>query len=82
MKTVEPKQGTQLADAVPENDEGVLIVRDGHVVALVTPFDDEDAEWYARERDPAFIASIARARDQAKEGETIGHDELKSRLGI
>lgn len=82
MKTVVLNQDTRLADVVPETDEDVLIIRDGHVVALVTPFDDDDAEWYARERDPAFIESIARARQQVKEGETISHEELKKRLGI
>ena len=82
MKTLIAKEDTPLEAAIRERDEDVLIIRDGHVVALVTPFDDDDAEWYARERDPAFIASIAEARKQAQDGKTISHDELKAKLGI
>jgi len=29
--------------------EEVLVMRDGHAVALLMPFDDDDLEWYARE---------------------------------
>lgn len=43
-------------------------------------FDDDDLEWYARERDPEFVASIARARRQVQEGRTIGHADLKKEL--
>jgi hypothetical protein len=44
--------------------------------------DDDDLQWYARERDPAFLASLARARQQVREGKTIRHDDLKRELGI
>jgi hypothetical protein len=57
-------------------EEDVVLVRDGHAVALLTPFDDDDAEWYARERDPAFLESIRRAREQAKRGETVSEKDL------
>ena len=43
-------------------EEDVLVLRDGHPVVLMTPFDDDDLAWYARERDPAFLASLAKAR--------------------
>ena len=60
--------------------EEVLVVRDGHVVALLMPFDDDDLEWYARERDPEFLASLTRARRQVQEGRTITHSDLKRSL--
>ena len=57
----------------------VLVMRDGHMVALLMPFDD-DLEWYARERDPEFLASLSRARRQVQEGRTITHGDLKRSL--
>jgi len=39
-------------------------------------------EWYPRERDPKFVASIAEARRQVQQGRTIGHDDLKKELGV
>lgn len=61
--------------------EDVVLMRDGHAIALVVPFDDDDLEWYARERDPAFLASIARAREQIRQGQTRSHEELARELG-
>jgi hypothetical protein len=60
----------------------VLVVRAARAVALLIPFDDDDVEWYVRERDPKFIASIAEAQKQVVEGKTISHDELLGRLGM
>lgn len=54
----------------------MFVIRDGHAVAMVTPCDDDDREWYAREHDPEFIASIARARAQIDRGEGLSFDEL------
>ena len=84
MKTVSVGANASLDEVLRdvERDEDVLIVRDGHAVALVTAFDDDDAAWYARERDPAFIASIAEARRQVTRGETVGHEDLKRQLGL
>ena len=83
MKTIElttPAAGDQ---AIREGrKEEVIVTENGHPVALVIPFDDDDLEWYARERDPAFVAAIARAREQAKRGETLGVNEVKTRLGL
>jgi hypothetical protein len=62
--------------------EEVVALQNGRPVALVLPFDEDDLEWYARERDPAFIESIRRAREQVNAGETLSHHELKSRLGL
>ena len=63
-------------------EEDVLVLRDGHPVVLITPFDDEDLAWYARERDPAFLDSLARARAQIQGGESVSHEDLKKELGL
>ncbi len=63
-------------------EEDVLVLRDGHPVALVTPFDDEDLAWYVRERDPAFLNSLAKARRQIQDGESVSHEDLKKELGL
>jgi len=62
--------------------EAVVLMGDGHAVALVTPFDDDDAEWYARERDPAFLESLASARQQVSAKRTKSHEQLKRELGL
>lgn len=83
MKTVAITPNMPLEEALRAGgDEEILIVRNGRAVALVTPFDDDDVEWYIRERDPAFIESIAEARKQVAEGKTVSHDELLKRLGL
>lgn len=83
MKTVDVRDDATLAAVLSRGpDEEVVVVRDGHAVALVVPFDDDHLEWYARERDPAFIDSIARARQEVADGKTVDHAELKSRLGL
>ncbi|HTK76882.1 MAG TPA: hypothetical protein VL371_16565 [Gemmataceae bacterium] len=83
MKTVDLRDEATLAEVLSQNqDEEVVVVRDGRAVALVVPFDDEDLEWYARERDPAFIQSIERARQQVADGRTVSHADLKTRLGL
>jgi hypothetical protein len=49
---------------------------------MFIPFDDDDLEWYTQERDPAFLKSLAQARQQVQEGRTVGHDDLKRELGL
>jgi hypothetical protein len=71
--TANPSWDEVLRDVEPE---GALLVRDGHPLALILPFDEDDLTWYARERDPAFLASLTRARAQAARGETISHEDL------
>lgn len=63
-------------------EEDVLIMRDGNAVALVIPFDEDDLQWYARERAPAFLESIARARQQVAAGAIVRHAELREQLGV
>ena len=83
MKTITITDSSSAKDLVgPDQGEEVVVVRDGHAVALIVPFDDEDAEWYGRERDPAFLESLVRARRQIASGKTIDHESLKRELGI
>ena len=51
-------------------------------MVLMTPFDDDDLAWYAREHDPEFLASLAEARRQVERGETVSHAELKKEFGL
>ena len=83
MKTLNCTGQTSCDDMVRTADgEDVVLLRDGRAIALVIPFDDDDVEWYALERDPAFLASIARARQQVREGETLTLEQLKLELGL
>jgi hypothetical protein len=55
-------------DVLRQAGEGeVRALRDGHRVVLMTPFDKHDLTWYPRERDPAFLESLATARDQVEQ---------------
>src|SRR5687768_13507967 len=76
MRAVKVTDTSSAKELLPKDEEDVLVLRDGRAVALVTPFDDDDAEWYALERSPKFIESIRRAREQMKRGETIAHEDL------
>jgi hypothetical protein len=44
--------------------------------------DEDEFYWAEREQDAAFIASIAKAREQVAQGKTISHEQLKKRFGI
>jgi hypothetical protein len=48
--------------------EDVLVLRDGHPMVLMTPFRDDDLDWYTREYDPGFLDAVAEARRQAELG--------------
>ncbi len=63
-------------------EEDVIVLRDGHPLVLMTPFDEDDLAWYARERDPAFLESLAKARRQVEQGKTVSHENLKKELGL
>jgi PHD/YefM family antitoxin component YafN of YafNO toxin-antitoxin module len=83
VKTIAWTKQTAWEELIKQAEhEEVLVMRDGHAVALLMPFDDDDLEWYARERDPSFLASLAEARQQVAQGKTLSHDELKRTLGI
>ena len=83
MKTVTWTDNASWDDVLRQaGQEDVLVLRDGHPVVLMTPFDDEDLEWYAREHDPAFLTSLAEARRQVERGETVSHGDLKKEFGL
>ncbi len=62
--------------------EDVVLTKKGHAIALLSDFDDEEMYWYAREHDPEFLASLARAREQVAKGQIITLEELKKQLAI
>ena len=83
MKTVIWTNDASWDDVLRQaGEEDVVVLRDGHPVVLMTPFDDDDLEWYARERDPAFLESLAKARRQVEQGKTVSHENLKRDLGL
>ena len=83
MKHIELSTPAASEQAIRDGQrEEVLVLQDGRPVALVVPFDDDDLEWYARERDPGFLESIVRARAQAKAGQTMSHNDVKTELGL
>jgi hypothetical protein len=83
MKTVIWTQNASWDEVLQQaGEEEVIVLRDGHAVVLMTPFDDDDLAWYARERDPAFLESLAKARRQVEQGETVNHEALKAQLGL
>ena len=83
MKTIAWTKQTKWEELMRQvEQEDVLVLRDGHAVALLMPFNDDDLEWYTRERDPTFLASIAKARQQVVKGKTVSHADLKKELDI
>ena len=83
MKTVNWTPNASWDDVLKQaGQEDVLVLRDGHPFILMTPFDDEDLAWYTRENDPAFLASLTRARDQVERAECVSHEDPKRELGI
>lgn len=83
VKTLTWTDATSCADIVREAErEDVVLMREGHAVALVTPFDDDDLEWYVREHDAEFLQSIARARTQVAPHRTTKHEDQKRELGL
>ena len=83
MKQIEVSNVTGLEEILQHAKQGdVVLTRQGHAVAVVSEIDDTELYWYDREREPEFLASIQRARDQVKHGDAIAHDDLKRELGI
>jgi hypothetical protein len=63
-------------------DEDVVFTRNGHAVALLSDFDDDELFWRKREQEPEFIASIKSSREQIDRGEGIPLEKVKRELGI
>jgi PHD/YefM family antitoxin component YafN of YafNO toxin-antitoxin module len=83
VKTVTWTENASWDDVLRQaGQEDVLVLRDGHPVVLMTPFDEDDLAWYARERDPGFLESLAKARHQVNQGKTVSHEDLKRELGL
>lgn len=83
MKQIELTPDLPLDRVIQEaQDEDVVLTRQGHAVALLGGFDDDDLYWYAREQDPEFQASLKNAREQAAQGQTVALQDLKKQLGI
>lgn len=83
MKTVNWAADSSWDEVLQQaGQEEVVVMRDGLPVVLMTPFDEDDLAWYVRERDPAFLESLAEARRQVEAGYTMSHDELKKELGL
>jgi PHD/YefM family antitoxin component YafN of YafNO toxin-antitoxin module len=82
MKQIELTASLKWEDLLQQvKNDDVVLTREGHAVALLSDFDDDDMDLYARS-DPAFLASIVRAREQAAQGKTTKHEDLKRQLGI
>jgi hypothetical protein len=83
MKTVAWTGATPWEQLMKEaENEDVVVMRDGHAVALVMPFDDDDLDWYSREHDPAFLASLGKPRQQIANGHSRSHQDLKKELSL
>lgn len=82
MKTLVASKDLSTEELVRRNEEHVVLIEGGRPVALVSRLDDDDLDWLEQELDPAFIASLARARQQVKEGHTKSLADVKAELGI
>lgn len=83
MKQIELRTGLALEEVLAQaREETVVLMRGGHAVAMVSEIDDDELYWLARERDPAFLESIERGREQAKARNSIHHEELRRRIGL
>jgi hypothetical protein len=82
MKTLVASKDLSTEELVRRNDELVVLVKGGRPVALVSRLDEDDLDWLEQELDPAFIASLAKARQQIKQGRTRSLAVVKAELGI
>ncbi|MGA2497132.1 MAG: hypothetical protein ABSH20_05295 [Tepidisphaeraceae bacterium] len=83
MKTVTWTNESSVADVLTQGEqEEVIVLKHGHPVAIVAPFDEDDLAWFAHERDPAFIQSIARARSQVAANDVQSQEDLTREFGL
>lgn len=83
MKQIELTPGLELDKVLQQiKDEDIVLTRQGHAVALLSDFDDDELYWYAREQDPEFQASLKKAREQTAQGQYVALEDLKKQLGI
>jgi hypothetical protein len=83
MKLIEVQPDLKVEELIRlARNEDVIVTQDGHAVALLSGYSDDDLDWYAREREAEFLASLARAREQVATGQAAKHEDLKRQLGI
>ena len=83
MKTVTWTEDASWDEVLRQaGEEDVLVLRDGRPVVLMTPFDEDDLAWYTREREPEFLESLAKAREQVRQGKTVSQEELRAEFGV
>ncbi len=82
MKTLVASKDLSTEELVRRNEDHVVLFEGGRPVALVSRLDEDDLDWLEQELDPAFIASLAQARQQVKDGRTKSLADVKAELGI
>ena len=84
MKTIIATKELSSEDLIDQvqNDQ-IILLRGGRPAAVVMSLDDDDdLEWLKRELDPQFIASIARAREDVRQGKGVSHEEVVKMFGL
>lgn len=83
MKTIVASKELTSEDLIDQvqNDQ-VVLLRGGKPAAVVMSLDDDDLEWLARELDPEFIASIARAREDVRLGKGVSHEDVVAMFAL
>ncbi len=84
MKTLVASKDLSTEELIRRNEDHIILVEGGRPVALVSrlDLDEDDLDWLEQELDPAFIASLARARQQVKDGRSKSLADVKAELGI
>ena len=83
MKTIPATKELSSEDLIDQvQDDNVVLLRDGKPAAVVMLLDGDDLEWLKRELDPEFIASIARAREDVRQGKGLSHEEVVAMFGL
>ena len=84
MKTIIATKELSSEDLIDQvqNDQ-IILLRGGRPAAVVMSLDDDDdLEWLKRELDPQFIASIARAREDVRQGNRVSHEDVVKMFGL
>ena len=82
MKTLVASKEFSTEELIHRQEDHLVLVEGGRPVALVSRLDEDDLDWLEQELDPVFIASLAKARQQVKDGRTKSLAEVKAELGI
>lgn len=83
MKTIIATKELTSEDLIDQvQHDQVVLLRGGKPAAVVMSLDDDDLEWLARELDPEFIASIAQAREDVRQGKGVRHEDVVAMFGL